>query len=148
VTLSATATKNIEGQAHFLRGYYYHELLWMFGDVPLLLKQPTVAEAMEATRTPRDQVFTQIMADLTAAADRLPNTWTGASKGRATKGTALAYSAALYEARATEVRVINATRAATLYRTVADAAQAAVVRTHCIPATATSSSTSGRVTPR
>jgi len=126
VTLSATATKNIEGQALFLRGYYYHELLWMFGDVPLLLKVPTVAEAMEATRTPRDQVFTQVMADLTAASEKLPNSWTGTNKGRATKGTALAYKAkaALYEASYQKYALNNATKAATLYRTAAEAAQA------------------------
>src|SRR3972149_1702260 len=46
--LSDAVKAQIEGQARFLRGYYYHELLWMFGGVPLLLKQPTIAAAMEA----------------------------------------------------------------------------------------------------
>jgi starch-binding outer membrane protein, SusD/RagB family len=98
--LSADAKTRIEGQARFLRGHYYHELLWLFGGVPLVTAPITAEEARVATRASRAEVYAQIMADLTAAAVLLPASWNAANRGRATKGAALAYKArnALYEA--------------------------------------------------
>lgn len=123
--LSADAMTQIQGQARFLRGYFYHELLWMFGEVPLLLSVPTVQEAREVTRSSRADVYAQIMADFSAAASALPNTWPGSEWGRATRGAALAYQArtALYEASWQEYHAGDQAGANTLYQTAADAAQ-------------------------
>jgi starch-binding outer membrane protein, SusD/RagB family len=126
--LTPAAAAEIEGQARFLRAQYYHELLWMFGEVPLLTRIPTEEEARAATRAPRDQVLALILADLTAAAEKLPNTWAASQRGRATKGAALAYKAraALYEASYQKYAANNVARANELFRTAADAAQAVV----------------------
>ena len=76
------------GEARFLRGYFYFNLVRWFGDVPLILDPfPTV---FEIPRTPADQVYAQIEADLQAAADVLPASYTGTDVGRATRGAALA----------------------------------------------------------
>lgn len=126
ITLSAEARTRIASQAHFLRGYFYHELFWLYGPVPLFSKVPTVEEARSAERASRDQVFAFIMADLKAAADGLPASWSSAESGRATKGAALAYQAraALYEASYQKYTAGNAARANELFKVSADAAKA------------------------
>ena len=123
--LSAEFRAEIEGQARFLRGYFYHELLWLFGEVPLYTSVPTIEEAREATRPSRDEVIAFILADLNAAAAALPESWPSSEYGRATKGTALAYiaRAALYEASTQKYMLGNGARANELFRTAADAAQ-------------------------
>ena len=77
--LSAEFRAEIEGQARFLRGYFYHELLWLFGEVPLYTSVPTIEEAREATRPSRDEVIAFILADLNAAAAALPGSRATAS---------------------------------------------------------------------
>lgn len=126
--LTPDQKRQIEGQARFLRGYFYHELLWMYGGVPLLTKVPSVEEARAATRATREQVFDLVMADLTAAAEMLPNTWNSANRGRATKGAALAFKtrAALYEASWRKYHNSNAGTSQQIFRTAVDAAQAVI----------------------
>ncbi len=124
--LTATGADQIRGQALFLRGYYYQELLWMFGGVPIFTSVPTVQEAREAGRNTREEVYAQIEADLTAAAALLPPTFPSSQFGRAGRGTALAYHAraALYEASWQEYREGNSGRATELYRTAANKSKA------------------------
>jgi hypothetical protein len=91
-------------EARFLRGV---SLLWLtslFGDVPMPLKPLTDAEARELTNTPAAAIYTQILADLDAAAAALPTTYPAADYGRATRGAALAYKAraGLYAGRFAE----------------------------------------------
>jgi starch-binding outer membrane protein, SusD/RagB family len=122
----ADAKTRIAAQARFLRGHFYHELLWMFGGVPLLTEVPTVKEAREVQRASRDEVYALIMADLTFAAEGLPANWPAAQYGRATKGAALAYKAraALYEGSFQKYANNNASGAAAHFQTAADASKA------------------------
>jgi hypothetical protein len=56
------------GEAYFLRALHYHNLVKLWGDVPMPLAPVASAEeAAQFTRTPKDQVYTQILADLTQA---------------------------------------------------------------------------------
>ena len=123
--LPAEFRTQIEAQARFLRGYFYHELLWLYGGVPIYRSVPTIEEAREASRATREEVFSLVVEDLRAAADGLPVSWSASEYGRATKGAALAYiaRASLYEASHQEYREGNAARANELYRMAADAAQ-------------------------
>jgi hypothetical protein len=123
--LSATTRTQLEAQARFLRGYFYHELFWLYGEVPLFTAVPTVAEAREVSRSSRDEVINFVLADLQAAAQGLPVSWPSSHYGRATKGAALAYiaRAALYEASHQKYHAGNTARANELFRTAADAAQ-------------------------
>lgn len=55
-------------EASFLRAWAYFNVVRMWGDVPLILKpQTTASEDFFPTRTPKDAVYTQIVADLTTA---------------------------------------------------------------------------------
>ncbi|HVS61027.1 MAG TPA: RagB/SusD family nutrient uptake outer membrane protein [Gemmatimonadaceae bacterium] len=88
-------------EAKFLRGVFYLQLVSRFGDVPMPLVPLTDAEARALTNTPAAKIYDQILLDFDAAAGGLPNSYTGADIGRATKGAALAFKAraALYAGR-------------------------------------------------
>ncbi|MDR1456261.1 MAG: RagB/SusD family nutrient uptake outer membrane protein [Tannerella sp.] len=98
--LTDEQSRQYRGEALFLRAFYYARLVLHFGDVPLVLEPVTsTTEAMEITRTSKDQVITQVMADFTESVGLLPLQYTvSAEIGRATKGMANAYKAryALY----------------------------------------------------
>jgi starch-binding outer membrane protein, SusD/RagB family len=66
--LTAAQKNQILGEAHFLRALHYHNLVKFWGDVPMPLEPlESPAEASELTRTPKAQVYTQILSDLTQA---------------------------------------------------------------------------------
>jgi len=67
VTGLTDAQKNqILGEARFLRALHYHNLVKLWGDVPMPLEPlDSPAEAAALTRTAKADVYTQILADLT-----------------------------------------------------------------------------------
>lgn len=64
---------NILGQAHYLRAFYYYNLVRFYGDLPYT-DEETTAPQTEATRIPVAQVYEKILADLGFAEANLPNT--------------------------------------------------------------------------
>jgi hypothetical protein len=86
-------------EAKFVRAYSYFRLVRAFGDVPLRLTVPKDASGYNIPRTPKATVWKAIEQDLADAAAVLPQTYSGADIGRATKGAALALRAkvALYQ---------------------------------------------------
>lgn len=78
----------------FLRGWFYFELVKNWGDVPLYLEPRTAADPPIA-RTPKAEVYTQIMQDFRDAAAVLPQRieYSGLDKSRASQGAALAFLA-------------------------------------------------------
>lgn len=89
----ATAARNdIEGQAKFLRAFYYFKLVRLFGGVPLYLKEVKKAEDAFISRSTADEVYAQITVDVKDAIAKLANPVFGATtnqqSGQATKGTA------------------------------------------------------------
>ncbi|HKG92456.1 MAG TPA: RagB/SusD family nutrient uptake outer membrane protein [Gemmatimonadaceae bacterium] len=93
------ATKNIRlGEARFLRALYYFNLVRTYGDVHLLLV-PTTGVAIQASRTPAAQIYSEVIVpDLTFAIANLPATQP--QFGRATKGAAQMLLAEAYLTRA------------------------------------------------
>lgn len=81
-------------EAKFLRAWYYINLVKTFGDVPLILT--TKLEAYDLARTPKQDVYNQIIQDLTEAEAVLPLVYPAADHGRATKGAAQAYLGKVY----------------------------------------------------
>lgn len=83
------------GEAKFLRALYYFYLVQIFGEVPLVLHAD---EGVNATRAPIDAVYTQIVQDLqdASASGVLPESYSGADRGRATNGAAYALLAKVY----------------------------------------------------
>lgn len=79
------------GEAKFLRALMYFNLVRVFGDVPLVIKEITdPQEGYQYGRNPVAEVYTQIEKDLTEAETALPVTYTGTNVGRATRGAAKA----------------------------------------------------------
>jgi starch-binding outer membrane protein, SusD/RagB family len=95
-----TALKSrLLAEARFMRGFYYFTLVRLFGGVPLILKETTSLDNLTIARSTSEEVYTQIIADFTAAESVLPLSYTGADAGRATKGAAKAFLAKVYLTR-------------------------------------------------
>ncbi|GAA4453604.1 RagB/SusD family nutrient uptake outer membrane protein [Nibrella saemangeumensis] len=89
--------KRIVGEAKFLRALMYFNLVRVFGDVPLVVKEITdPQEGYTFGRTPAAEVYNQIIKDLTEAEAALPATYTGVNVGRATRGAAKALLGKVY----------------------------------------------------
>lgn len=71
-----TRAKQIEGEARFLRAYYYYELASQYGNIPLKLD---VSNAVVGQAKP-EAVWGQILTDLKWAADNMPAAKTSASE--------------------------------------------------------------------
>lgn len=88
--------KRSMGEGYFLRAFYYYHLVRIFGDIPLYTNVITAEQAATIARSPKQQVYAQIIADLKLAETMLPNTYSGADKGRATAGAAKGLLASVY----------------------------------------------------
>ncbi len=95
ITMTDTQRNNIVGQASFLRGLAYFNLVRLWGEVPLITKTQTVEEARNNKRSSVSAIYTQIITDLTAA-KQLPEQWSDTERGRATKYAAQALLAKVY----------------------------------------------------
>jgi len=64
ISMDTTQRNNIVGNARFLRGMAYFDLVRSFGDVPLVLTPDSDSTSLFPKRTPTAQVYQQILADL------------------------------------------------------------------------------------
>jgi hypothetical protein len=80
----------IQGEALFIRSFWYFLLVQQFGDIPLIVNRQTITEGKEVKRDSKELVFTQILSDLDIAIAALPDK---ASVGRVSKGAALTLKA-------------------------------------------------------
>ena len=86
-----------KGEAHFLRGLYYFNLVRLFGDVPWIDKQQTASDDLQVSRTSKDIVYQHIIDDFSDAASMLPAVYENTTDiGRATKGAAFGLLAKVY----------------------------------------------------
>jgi tetratricopeptide (TPR) repeat protein len=86
----------IEGEARFLRAYYYYWLANIFGDIPVHMTIPDPQDMQKAV-TPYEEILEQVLAyDLSKAAELLPLSFTGADQGRAGKTAALSLLGKVY----------------------------------------------------
>lgn len=85
-SINASLKSNLKGQAEFLRAFYYFELVQYFGGVPLHLTEASTVGEAALSRASAADVYKQIIADATDAANLLPATQT--PKGQVTKGSA------------------------------------------------------------
>lgn len=85
MNINADAKELILGQALFIRGLYYYNLVHYFGGVPLVLNELTASDNLQIARASADEVWDQVEKDFLDAAARLPEAWTkDADIGRAT----------------------------------------------------------------
>jgi SusD family. len=112
VPMSDDMKKRYSAEVRFIRAYTYYNMLFVYGDVPLITKTVTIEES-KAERTPRATVLKFVMDELTACIDGLPTSYSDSKdKGRITKGAALAIRARIelaekqYDACATDCQAI------------------------------------------
>lgn len=99
MNLSEKAKNEIIAEASMLRAFFYHQLVLMWGDVPMFLEEVTgtnQAAIGRLARTPKKEVYQQMIKDLTFAADNLPATRPATQAGRATKWAAKGLLARIY----------------------------------------------------
>ena len=89
--------KRIKGQALFIRGFAYYNLVGYYKDVPLITDYSTYSslDGLYGANNTSDEVLDQAEKDLKEAMELLPNRQTGGewAKGRATCGAAAGYYA-------------------------------------------------------
>ena len=90
-----TLRTQLVGEAKFLRGWAYFELVSLYGAVPLYTEYVSEISGNKAKSTVAD-VYTNIIADLTAAIAGLPESYSGADIGRSTKYAAMHMLARVY----------------------------------------------------
>lgn len=92
--MSESVREELTAEVRFLRAYYYHILVFNFGDVPLITV-PLGLEDLKIGRTPKSEVVKFIVDELTAVAETasLPEKRTSGEDGRVTKASALALKA-------------------------------------------------------
>ncbi len=87
INMDETLKDRLLGEASFLRALYYFNLVRFYGDVPLILKLETLKDAL-IPRSPKEEVYNQIIKDLQFAESKLPKTYDSKNTGRATSGAA------------------------------------------------------------
>lgn len=88
------ALKNrLIGEVHFLRAFIYHNLVSLYGGVPIITEAYDLDSDFEVERDTYEDCINFIVGEWDKAAALLPLEHGGADKGRATQGAALALKA-------------------------------------------------------
>lgn len=74
-----------QAEARYFRALAFFDLVRFWGDVPLVIRPLSIAEAKAMPRTAKADVYKQIVEDLVFASTNLPDVYATADKGRATK---------------------------------------------------------------
>ncbi|WP_437921075.1 RagB/SusD family nutrient uptake outer membrane protein [Sphingobacterium sp. LRF_L2] len=87
VIIDADVRQRMEGEARFLRAFFYFDLVRYFGKLPLIDRPVTAAEAKTIPRSAVADIYNFIEEDLTTAINYLPvlSSYATADKGRANK---------------------------------------------------------------
>lgn len=114
-TIEATTKNRLLGEARFLRGFYYFNLVRFFGGVPKIISVPLPSEGNSDalnTRVTAAEIYNVVIEDLQFAVNNLPVKGDAATQvGRANKGTAQAYLAKVYLYRKDWQKVLDLTNA-------------------------------------
>lgn len=94
--LSQEDRNHIDGQAKFLRAFFYYKLVRCFGGVPIYLHEITDADKTFVSRSSVDDVYKLIVSDAQAAVDELEAPKSFPQSGEATKGSATILLADVY----------------------------------------------------
>ena len=94
--LTDEVRREIVGEARFLRGLTYFNLVRIYGGVPIVTEIPRLERDLFPARSTVDEVYAFLIADLENAIESLP---VSSDPSRATKGAAQAYLASVYLTR-------------------------------------------------
>lgn len=93
--ISEELRARIEGEAYFLRAYYYFALTNIFRDIPLLTELFAPSD-LQIPASPQSVIWAQIESDCKTAITRLPPEHSAGDVGRATEGAARSLLAKTY----------------------------------------------------
>ncbi|TJY62734.1 RagB/SusD family nutrient uptake outer membrane protein [Sphingobacterium alkalisoli] len=97
VNMDEDLKNQYRGEAKFLRALMYFNMVRIFGDVPLVLEViNNPQEGYAYGRTPAEEVYAQIVSDLSDAEGALLYEYGNADIGRATKGAAMSLLGKVY----------------------------------------------------
>jgi hypothetical protein len=96
IEMDETLKARILGEAKFLRAYLYFNLVNIYGAIPLKTTPPLTDADINKPLSPVEDVYAQIVQDLTDASQVLDGAYTGTDIGRATKGAAFGLLAKAY----------------------------------------------------
>ena len=123
IEINAELANRYKLECKFIRALMYFNLVRVYGDVPLVLKEISISESYDILREPKENVYNQIIADLKEA-QGLPVSYSTAEDGRATQGAAKALLADVYmtlhkyaEAETILAEIINSGRYSLLENT-------------------------------
>lgn len=86
--------KQLKGQAHFMRAWYYYEFLKRQGGMPYITKSFKGTDNFAMSRLSYHETALNVAADCDTAVTLLPGVWDDANIGRPTSGAAMALKAA------------------------------------------------------
>ncbi|TDE17164.1 RagB/SusD family nutrient uptake outer membrane protein [Dyadobacter psychrotolerans] len=92
-TLDDATKKMYMGEEHFVRAYLYHNLVSVYGGVPIITQAYALNEDYAVPRNTYEECIKFIADECDKAAALLPLTQSAGNLGRATKGAALALKA-------------------------------------------------------
>jgi len=114
-TIDAATKNRLLGEARFLRGLYYFNLVRFFGGVPKIISVPLPSEGNSDalnTRATANEIYTVVIDDFQFAVDNLPLKGDLATQiGRANKGAAQSFLAKVYMYRQNWQKVFDLTNA-------------------------------------
>ncbi len=111
--MDSIAKNSRKGEVKFIRALIYYNLVNLYGDVPLVTKETKDPTSFFGQgRTPKAEIYTQIITDLTEAQSELPAI---NGLGRATKGAANTLLGKVYLANGNPQAAETALRAVTGY---------------------------------
>ena len=123
IEINAELANRYKLECKFIRALMYFNLVRVYGDVPLVLKEISISESYDILREPKENVYNQIIDDLKEA-QGLPVSYSTAEDGRATQGAAKALLADVYmtlhkyaEAETILAEIINSGRYSLLENT-------------------------------
>jgi hypothetical protein len=119
-TFDDALKQRMKGEVFFLRAYFYHNLMRMYGGVPLITKVYGLNEDYQAARNTFQETVAFIAANADSAAALLPLSYSGVDVGRATKGAALALKARVLLYAASDLYNSNPSQAENGYPTPQD----------------------------
>jgi hypothetical protein len=96
VDFDETIKKQFEAEARFIRALTYFNIVRLWGDAPIVLKEISPQESLSLGRSPASEVYSAIEEDLLFAVSNLPTSYSSQEYGRATSGAAKALLGKVY----------------------------------------------------
>ncbi len=96
MSIDPNLKQRLEGEVRFILAYRYFRMTQLFGALPLIKEKPVELEDAGLSRSPRSEVLAYVIENVDKAVAALPPSYTGADRGRITRGAAYMLKANVY----------------------------------------------------